>query len=148
MAAAVDAGSQEASAAATTDSIRSRKTPFASTRLTLLSITMADVVAAVNKVQRSTKREGISTTPDTTWAAIGVLASVREELVLTAWWLRRSEVDFFYNSDALLLKQLAAGTESVLDVRVLQCDPELMGNAWHVRAMVCARSGSNAKCHV
>ncbi|TYZ66782.1 hypothetical protein PybrP1_006457 [[Pythium] brassicae (nom. inval.)] len=65
-AAAVDAGSQVSSAAVTIDSIRSRKTPFASAPLTLLSITMADVVAAVNKVRRSAKCEGISTTPDVT----------------------------------------------------------------------------------
>ncbi|TYZ55097.1 hypothetical protein PybrP1_010975, partial [[Pythium] brassicae (nom. inval.)] len=39
--------------------------------LTPLGITMADVVAVVDKVQRSAKREGISTTPDATWADIG-----------------------------------------------------------------------------
>ncbi|TYZ68612.1 hypothetical protein PybrP1_009758 [[Pythium] brassicae (nom. inval.)] len=81
-AAAVDVGNQEDAAAAAADSIRSRTTPFTAAQLAPLSITMADFVAAVAKVQPSAKREGFATIPDVTWVDIGALASVREELVL------------------------------------------------------------------
>jgi ribosome biogenesis ATPase len=44
------------------------------------SITYADFLKAVPKVQPSAKREGFATIPDTTWAHIGALHDVREQL--------------------------------------------------------------------
>jgi ribosome biogenesis ATPase len=44
------------------------------------SITYQDFLAAVPKVQPSAKREGFATIPDTTWAHIGALHEVREQL--------------------------------------------------------------------
>ncbi|RDW62758.1 p-loop containing nucleoside triphosphate hydrolase-15 [Coleophoma crateriformis] len=44
------------------------------------SITYSDFLAAVPKVQPSAKREGFATIPDTTWAHIGALHEVREQL--------------------------------------------------------------------
>ncbi|TMW58326.1 hypothetical protein Poli38472_011914 [Pythium oligandrum] len=70
-------------AASTADGIRSKVTPFTAKQLEPLSITMADFLAAIVKVQPSSKREGFATIPDVTWADIGALASVREELVLS-----------------------------------------------------------------
>lgn len=43
-------------------------------------ITYADFLTALPKVQPSAKREGFATIPDTTWAHIGALQRVREEL--------------------------------------------------------------------
>ena len=45
-----------------------------------LSITYQDFLVAVPKVQPSAKREGFATIPDTTWAHIGALHEVREQL--------------------------------------------------------------------
>lgn len=44
------------------------------------SITYTDFLTAVPKVQPSAKREGFATIPDTTWAHIGALHEVREQL--------------------------------------------------------------------
>jgi ribosome biogenesis ATPase len=44
------------------------------------SITYDDFLTAVPKVQPSAKREGFATIPDTTWAHIGALHEVREQL--------------------------------------------------------------------
>lgn len=41
---------------------------------------MADFEAAVEKVQPAVRREGFTTTPDTTWADVGSLEEVRQEL--------------------------------------------------------------------
>ncbi|KAJ0394969.1 hypothetical protein P43SY_010125 [Pythium insidiosum] len=68
---------------ATADEIRSKVTPFTPAQLAPLSISMEDFVAAINKVQPSSKREGFATIPDVTWADIGALAAVRDELVLS-----------------------------------------------------------------
>lgn len=73
----------EAAKAAAADEIRSRVTPFTAAQLEPLSITMDDFVAAIAKVQPSSKREGFATIPDVSWADIGALASVRDELVLS-----------------------------------------------------------------
>lgn len=70
-------------AAAAADSIRSRTTPFTPEQLAPLSITMDDFVAAIAKVQPSSKREGFATIPDVSWDDIGALSSVRDELVLS-----------------------------------------------------------------
>ncbi|GLE01006.1 hypothetical protein PINS_up009819 [Pythium insidiosum] len=67
----------------TADEIRSQVTPFTPAQLAPLSISMQDFVAAISKVQPSSKREGFATIPDVTWADIGALASVRDELVLS-----------------------------------------------------------------
>lgn len=44
------------------------------------AITYEDFLAAIPKVQPSARREGFATIPDTTWAHIGALHSVREQL--------------------------------------------------------------------
>ena len=46
-----------------------------------ISITNDDFLAALPKIQPSSKREGFATIPDTTWAEIGALQTVREELI-------------------------------------------------------------------
>ncbi|KAL8990845.1 MAG: hypothetical protein Q9177_000593 [Variospora cf. flavescens] len=48
---------------------------------TAISITNQDFVTALPKIQPSSKREGFATVPDTTWADIGALRPVREELL-------------------------------------------------------------------
>lgn len=45
-----------------------------------LSITNADFIAALDKVQPSSKREGFATVPDVTWQDIGALHPIRMEL--------------------------------------------------------------------
>ena len=44
-------------------------------------VTKADFLTALPKIQPSSKREGFATIPDTTWADIGALRPVREELL-------------------------------------------------------------------
>ncbi|OWP00539.1 ribosome bioproteinsis ATPase RIX [Marssonina coronariae] len=44
------------------------------------SITYDDFLTAISKVQPSAKREGFATIPDTTWAHVGALHEVREQL--------------------------------------------------------------------
>lgn len=46
-----------------------------------ISISNADFFTALPKIQPSSKREGFATVPDTTWADIGALGGIREELV-------------------------------------------------------------------
>ena len=46
-----------------------------------VAITNADFLTALPKIQPSSKREGFATIPDTTWADIGALRPVREELL-------------------------------------------------------------------
>lgn len=48
---------------------------------TAISITNDDCLTALPKIQPSSKREGFATIPDTTWADIGALRPVREELL-------------------------------------------------------------------
>ena len=48
---------------------------------TTVSITLDDFLIAIPKIQPSSKREGFATIPDTTWADIGALRPVREELL-------------------------------------------------------------------
>ncbi|DAZ93991.1 TPA: hypothetical protein N0F65_005502 [Lagenidium giganteum] len=73
----------EADDSAVHDEIRSQVTPFTPQQLAPLSISMNDFLAAIAKVQPSSKREGFATIPDVTWGDIGALASVRDELVLS-----------------------------------------------------------------
>ena len=49
-------------------------------QLSTLSVSFVDFTAALKIVQPSAKREGFATVPETTWADIGALGSVREEL--------------------------------------------------------------------
>ena len=44
-------------------------------------ITAEDFVSALPRIQPSSKREGFATIPDTTWADVGALRPVREELL-------------------------------------------------------------------
>lgn len=46
-----------------------------------ISVTNQDFLTALPKIQPSSKREGFATIPDTTWADIGALRPVREELL-------------------------------------------------------------------
>lgn len=58
---------------------RAKEPPLAET--TAISITLDDFLTALPKIQPSSKREGFATIPDTTWADIGALRPVREELL-------------------------------------------------------------------
>lgn len=57
-----------------------RETPLDSESQTI-SVSNADFFTALPKIQPSSKREGFATIPDTTWADIGALGGVRDELV-------------------------------------------------------------------
>eukprot|EP00903_Cladosiphon_okamuranus_P010657 g10075.t1 len=57
--------------------------PLSAAQLAPLSVTMADFLMAVKKVQPSAKREGFATVPGVSWSDVGALASVREELSLS-----------------------------------------------------------------
>ncbi len=46
-----------------------------------INITLDDFLTALPKIQPSAKREGFATIPETTWAQIGALRPVREELL-------------------------------------------------------------------
>ncbi|KAI1471833.1 AAA-domain-containing protein [Daldinia caldariorum] len=48
-----------------------------------LILTMDHMLSAIAKVQPSSKREGFTTIPDTTWAHIGALHDVRKQLMLS-----------------------------------------------------------------
>ncbi|GAQ84687.1 AAA-type ATPase family protein [Klebsormidium nitens] len=54
--------------------------PFTPAQLATLSITMPDFEAAIPRVQPSSKREGFATIPDVTWADVGSLDEIKEEL--------------------------------------------------------------------
>ncbi|PGH15824.1 hypothetical protein AJ79_02205 [Helicocarpus griseus UAMH5409] len=56
-----------------------RETPLDSESLTI-SISNTDFFTALPKIQPSSKREGFATIPDTTWADIGALSGIRDEL--------------------------------------------------------------------
>lgn len=56
-----------------------KEAPIGDEAQTIL-VSNADFFAALPKIQPSSKREGFATIPDTTWADIGALAEVREEL--------------------------------------------------------------------
>lgn len=52
-------------------------------QLAPLTITNADFLVAVPRIQPSSKREGFATVPDVTWDAIGALKSIRQELQMS-----------------------------------------------------------------
>lgn len=56
--------------------------PLPEEQLQKLCIEMNDFIVALSSVQPSAKREGFVTIPDVTWADIGALEDVREELTM------------------------------------------------------------------
>ncbi|KAM9317248.1 nuclear valosin-containing protein-like [Gastrophryne carolinensis] len=58
------------------------QTPFPEEQLQGLCIEMSDFLSALPAVQPSAKREGFATVPDVTWADIGALEEIREELTM------------------------------------------------------------------
>ncbi|XP_018412005.1 PREDICTED: nuclear valosin-containing protein-like [Nanorana parkeri] len=58
------------------------ETPFPEDQLRGLCIEMSDFLNALPSVQPSAKREGFATVPDVTWADIGALEEIREELTM------------------------------------------------------------------
>lgn len=56
---------------------------LAEDKLQKLCIEMNDFIVALSAVQPSAKREGFVTIPDVTWADIGALEDIREELTMS-----------------------------------------------------------------
>ncbi|XP_019405083.1 PREDICTED: nuclear valosin-containing protein-like isoform X4 [Crocodylus porosus] len=56
--------------------------PLVEEQLQKLCIEMNDFIVALSSVQPSAKREGFVTVPDVTWADIGALEDIREELTM------------------------------------------------------------------
>uniref|UniRef100_A0ABM5FNF9 Nuclear valosin-containing protein-like isoform X1 n=1 Tax=Pogona vitticeps TaxID=103695 RepID=A0ABM5FNF9_9SAUR len=56
--------------------------PLGDSQLEKLSIELNDFIVALSSVQPSAKREGFVTIPDVTWADIGALEDIREELTM------------------------------------------------------------------
>lgn len=61
--------------------IKLAKEPPGDNTINTISLTHTDFLTALPKIQPSSKREGFATIPDTTWADIGALLSIREELL-------------------------------------------------------------------
>ncbi|NWY50124.1 NVL protein, partial [Chionis minor] len=59
-----------------------KQEPLPEEQLQKLCIEMNDFIVALSSVQPSAKREGFVTIPDVTWADIGALQDVREELTM------------------------------------------------------------------
>ncbi|KAL2841082.1 P-loop containing nucleoside triphosphate hydrolase protein [Aspergillus pseudodeflectus] len=59
--------------------IHAKETPIGSEAEVVL-VSNADFFTALPKIQPSSKREGFATIPDTTWADIGALGGIRDEL--------------------------------------------------------------------
>lgn len=62
--------------------LRSMGGAFSKEQLADLFITMDDFISAISRVQPSAKREGFATVPNVTWADIGALEEIRNELEL------------------------------------------------------------------
>ncbi|NXN37447.1 NVL protein, partial [Rhinoptilus africanus] len=60
-----------------------KQDPLPEEQLQKLCIEMNDFIVALSSVQPSAKREGFVTIPDVTWADIGALEDVREELTMS-----------------------------------------------------------------
>ena len=56
--------------------------PLSEEQLKGLCIELNDFMVALSSVQPSAKREGFATVPNVTWADIGALEDVREELTM------------------------------------------------------------------
>jgi ribosome biogenesis ATPase len=65
------------------DYLRSVTSPLTAEQLAPLCISMDDFAVAVTVVQPSSKREGFASIPDVTWANVGALEAVRDELTMT-----------------------------------------------------------------
>lgn len=61
--------------------IKLAKEPPGDNTINTISLNHTDFLTALPKIQPSSKREGFATIPDTTWADIGALLPVREELL-------------------------------------------------------------------
>ena len=62
--------------------LRVQPEPFTEEQLAPLYVEMRDFEAALPKVQPSAKREGFATVPSVTWADVGALAKVKDELTM------------------------------------------------------------------
>ncbi|KAF9230964.1 P-loop containing nucleoside triphosphate hydrolase protein [Melanogaster broomeanus] len=60
--------------------LNAHPSPLTESQLAPLCITSPDFRAALSEVQPSSKREGFATVPDVTWADVGALHGIREEL--------------------------------------------------------------------
>jgi ribosome biogenesis ATPase len=60
--------------------IKFHPNPLTEVQLEPLAITHLDFLAALKRVQPSSKREGFATVPDVEWSQVGALQSVRDEL--------------------------------------------------------------------
>ncbi|KAF8597286.1 AAA-domain-containing protein, partial [Ceratobasidium sp. AG-I] len=70
-----------------------RSTPLTPAQLEHLTITLPDFLAALATTQPSATREGFTTRPDVSWADIGALRGIREELEMAVVWpIRRPEL--------------------------------------------------------
>lgn len=59
--------------------VHAKETPLG-TEAEVVLVSNADFFTALPKIQPSSKREGFATIPDTTWADIGALSEIRDEL--------------------------------------------------------------------
>ncbi|CAE6502385.1 unnamed protein product [Rhizoctonia solani] len=70
-----------------------RSTPLTPEQLSKLTISLPDFLAALETTQPSATREGFTTRPDVSWADIGALHGIREELEMAVVWpIRRPEL--------------------------------------------------------
>ena len=60
--------------------LRAHPNPLTEAQLSPLNIQYSDFIQALEHVQPSSKREGFATIPDVSWADIGALYNIREEL--------------------------------------------------------------------
>ncbi|EUC56148.1 ribosome biogenesis ATPase RIX7, partial [Rhizoctonia solani AG-3 Rhs1AP] len=68
-------------------------TPLTPEQLSKLTISLPDFLAALETTQPSATREGFTTRPDVSWADIGALRGIREELEMAVVWpIRRPEL--------------------------------------------------------
>ncbi|KAL5638644.1 hypothetical protein ACGC1H_003113 [Rhizoctonia solani] len=85
------AGSTTSTSSALTTLLRS--TPLTPEQLSKLTISLPDFLAALETTQPSATREGFTTRPDVSWADIGALKGIREELEMAVVWpIRRPEL--------------------------------------------------------
>ncbi|KAG8858272.1 hypothetical protein FRB96_005402 [Tulasnella sp. 330] len=81
--------------------LRAHPNTLTESQLSPLKITSEDFKLALVGVQPSSKREGFATIPDVTWADVGALANVREELSMAVVHpLRRPELFKLVGVDA------------------------------------------------
>lgn len=73
--------------------LQTHPTALSPTQLDFLSLTNADFTSALTIVQPSSQREGFTTVPDVTWADLGALQAIREEMRMSIVRpIRRPEV--------------------------------------------------------